>query len=82
MSLRLDEPRDDVECPECHGTGSVRVICGEDDEAAPCIGCGGRGRVILLDVEQGDGYRDLRLVPDAYDERDVMGNESGKEAAA
>lgn len=70
-------------CPECEGTGSVGQLCGEDVIAAPCMGCGGSGRVTLL---QADGdRRDLRLFPEPeYDERDVRGSEtiSPNEAAA
>ena len=78
MGLRIDEQRDDVPCPECEGVGCVRVIYGDEEACDPCGACGGSGRVILIERAP----RDLRLIPEVtHDERDVMGNESGKEAA-
>lgn len=72
MSLGIHEPLGDY-CPECEGTGSVRVIYGEDEMAAPCESCGGSGRVILLEREA----RDLRLIPEvSMDERDNRGDET------
>lgn len=68
------------ECPECSGTGSVRVIYGDEEGAAPCLSCGGYGHVLTRD-ELAE-LPDLRLVPEVeHDERDAMGAESGLEAA-
>ncbi|MGJ0510242.1 MAG: hypothetical protein ACR652_24620 [Methylocystis sp.] len=43
-------------CPECEGTGEVRVIVGDEEGADPCPSCGG------------SGHLDLRLVDEPEDQ--------------
>ncbi|MBR0718187.1 hypothetical protein [Bradyrhizobium liaoningense] len=44
----MNEPKKDVSCPECDGTGQERgmrpVQLGEKIEFRPCTKCGGSGR--------------------------------------
>jgi hypothetical protein len=60
---------DAADCPECSGTGNVRVILGDDEQQDRCPSCGGMGYQLTrdefanLDALQGD--RDLRLVDDS-----------------
>lgn len=69
----LEEIPDGEPCPECAGVGAVARHYGDETYAEPCMSCGGSGRVIL----QGDGSRDLRLVPEVErDERDTFGDEA------
>jgi DnaJ-class molecular chaperone len=50
-------PRDDGECPVCHGTGSMETEAESiTEEDLPCLGCGGEGRVY-------DGYNYKWLNP-------------------
>lgn len=34
-----------IECPECNGTGAVRVLVGDEEGADRCPSCGGTGLV-------------------------------------
>jgi hypothetical protein len=71
------EPLEGMDCPECSGTGSVGVIIGDEQCAAPCPDCGGAGRVLTRDELA--NLPDLRLVPDfdaTGDPRDLHGNET------
>lgn len=77
MSLDLYETpeHDRAECVECTGTGSVRVIYGDEEMQAPCLSCGGTG--FQLTRDELANTPDLRLVPEpSRDERDNYGDEA------
>ncbi|MBR0826730.1 hypothetical protein JQ596_14365 [Bradyrhizobium manausense] len=46
----MNEPKKELSCPECDGTGQDRGMrpmhLGEKTEFRPCAKCGGSGRVV------------------------------------
>lgn len=79
MTLNLHDQGDgyseQAECPECRGTGNVRVILGDDEQQDRCPSCGGMGYQLTrddwanLDALRAD--RDLRLVDHAGEKRQL-----------
>jgi RecJ-like exonuclease len=69
MDYRSQGDGEPADCPECNGSGNVRVILGDDEQQDRCPSCGGMGYQLTrdefanLDALQGD--RDLRLVDDS-----------------
>jgi hypothetical protein len=76
MGYRSQGDGEPTDCPECNGSGNVRVILGDDEQQDRCQSCGGMGYQLTRDEFANlDALRadrdDLRLVDHAGERRQL-----------